>query len=170
MKNDTALRSGAVTHAARIGLIVVRITGPLQVVLGLLFWAGYARGLLMVHIVTGLALVLGLGLIGISAMFAGSRVPGAFALAWGAFTIWFGMVHPGILPGRLHWMARVAHLLIGVVAMGMADRLSKIIRARSSADLGLPDRGAVWNVPRPAPVNVAERGAVHEDDEGGGIR
>lgn len=170
MENDGKLRRGAVTLGARIGLVVVRITGPLQVVLGLLFWAGYARGLLMVHIVSGLALVLGLGLVGISAMMAGSRAPGAFALAWGAFTMWFGMVHPGILPGRLHWIARVAHLLIGAVAMGLADRLAKTMRAHKPADLVPSDPGKDWNVPQPAPANVAEREAAHEDDEGGGIR
>jgi len=169
MKNERGLHRG-VALAARIGLVVVRITGPLQVILGLLFWAGYARGLLSVHVVSGMALVVALWLIGISAMVAGSLGRGTFAVAWGAFTIWFGMVHPGILPGRLHWLVRVAHLAVGFVAMGMGDSLVKAIGARRPAELGPPPAGADWNVPSPAPANVAEREAVHEDDESGGIR
>ena len=42
----------------------------------------------------------------------------------------FGAVHPGFLPGPLHWLVRLAHLFLGIAAMAMAVMLGRAIRHR----------------------------------------
>lgn len=120
---------------AVIGL--VRITGVTQVVLGLLFWAGLVRNLVPLHMAIGLTFVIGLWALAALAGRAGAGAPRvAFAVAWGALVVWFGIVHPRLLPGELHWIVQAAHLLIGFAAMGIADSLAKAARARSAAASG----------------------------------
>jgi hypothetical protein len=34
------------------------------------------------------------------------------------------MTQQGLLPGSLHWIVRVAHLVIGLAAMPLAERLA----------------------------------------------
>jgi hypothetical protein len=113
---------------------LVRLTGVAQVILGLLFWAGLVRNLVPVHMAIGLTFVIAIWALAALAGRAGVGVPRvALAVAWGALVIWFGMVHPRLLPGDLHWIIQVAHLLVGIAAMGMADSLVKAARARSGA-------------------------------------
>lgn len=112
-----------------IGL--VRLTGATQVILGLLFWAGLVRNLVPLHMAVGLTFVLGIWVLAALAGRAGVAVPRVtFAAAWGALVLWFGMVHPRLLPGAMHWIIQVAHLLVGFAAMGIADSLAKAARAR----------------------------------------
>lgn len=134
----SALQGGGswLARATTFAVSIVRVTGPVQVVLGLLFWIGFARGLLTLHIAIGVTLVCALWLLGALAVMTGSRTAGVFAVALGAFTIWFGIMHPAMLPGRLHWIVRVAHLAIGFVAMVTANKLANIIRHRLSEGNG----------------------------------
>jgi hypothetical protein len=39
------------------------------------------------------------------------------------FTVAFGVTQSAILPGDLHWIIQVLHLVVGVVAMGLAQNL-----------------------------------------------
>lgn len=121
-------RGSWLARANTFALSIVRVTGPVQVVFGLFLWIGFARGLLVLHIATGVTLVCGLWLLAALAVATGSRTLGLFAVALGAFTIWFGMMHPAILPGRLHWVVRVVHLATGFAAMATANKLANIIR------------------------------------------
>jgi ABC-type multidrug transport system permease subunit len=41
-----------------------------------------------------------------------------------------GMTQAQILPGDLHWIVRVVHLLVSVGAIGFADRLAGAVPAR----------------------------------------
>jgi hypothetical protein len=48
----------------------------------------------------------------------------------GLFVPVFGMTQARILPGDLHWIVQAAHLVVGLVAMGLAERLARGVQAR----------------------------------------
>lgn len=111
---------------------VVRVTGPALVVLGLLFWSGRALALLPVHMAIGVAFVIALWLLAAIAARAGLHPALVLAaVAWGLVIPAFGIAQMRLLPGPAHWVVRVAHLLIGIVAMVAADRLARFIRSRA---------------------------------------
>ena len=53
----------------RIASIVLRVCGALAVILGLLFWSGYALNLIPIHMLLGLLVVLSLWVVGIGQAF-----------------------------------------------------------------------------------------------------
>jgi hypothetical protein len=110
--------------ASSVSLWVVRITGLFQIVTGLLFWTGNALALIPLHMLSGLVLVIALWVLAVLAARAGAGV-GLVALAavWGIFVVVFGMTQAALLPGDLHWVIQVLHLLVGLVAMGLAQNL-----------------------------------------------
>ncbi len=128
-------------------LWIVRITGPIQVLLGLLFWTGHALPLLPLHLGIGMAFVLALWVLAGLAAWAGLR-PALVALvaAWGLIIPAFGMAQTRLLLGPAHWVVQAAHLLIGLLAMVMAARLARFIRSRgrSSCRPTRPRAGARW--------------------------
>lgn len=115
-----------------ITLWLVRLAGITQVVLGLLFWTGRALTYIPLHISIGFVVVLGLWTLAILALFA--RAPLAlvgFALLWGLALPALGMTQATILIGPWQWIIRVLHLLMGLAALGVADRLaSHVLRTR----------------------------------------
>jgi hypothetical protein len=48
----------------------------------------------------------------------------------GILTLGFGIVHTQILPGSLHWIVELAHLIAGVIAIGVGTRLATAISQR----------------------------------------
>ena len=60
--------------ATRLLLWIVRVSGLLQIVLGLVFWLGYARQMLQVHIVNGFLIVALLWVLAILALVARARL------------------------------------------------------------------------------------------------
>lgn len=106
-------------------------------VLGILLWTGRASQLLPVHIVLGIVLVLALWLQAALAARVGAPVGlVAFAFAWGAIMGAFGMTQANILPGPYHWVIRVLHLLVGMVAMRLVGLLG--VQMRRGAPGGVP--------------------------------
>src|ERR687886_1273779 len=106
----------------KVAQMLVRTTGVLLLILGLLIWSGDApASLIPVHMLLGLLLVLSLWLLaavasqaGIPAgMAAGVAVPGLIVLI-------LGLVQDRLLPGAAHWVIQVLHLLVGLVAIGSA--------------------------------------------------
>jgi hypothetical protein len=116
----------------RIMQMIVRITGVFQVLLGIAFWTGHGLTLIPLHMAVGTLFVLSLWILAVRAGLSGAGwgLAGA-TIAWGAGAIAFGMVQAQILPGAPHWVIRVLHLLVGMVAMGLAARLGlRIQRSR----------------------------------------
>lgn len=109
-----------------IALWTARITGLLQLILGALFWTGNAQSLIPVHMLSGSILVLALWVLAAQVIMTGAN-PGLgwFAIFWGVVTVALGMTQMQILPGSLHWVVQVAHLLVGIGAMGLADSAAK---------------------------------------------
>ncbi len=109
--------------------ILVRVSGAIQIILGVLFWTGNALSLLPVHIFFGSVLVLSLWTLAIVAARAGVQ-PGlvALALIWGLVLPVVGLTQGRLLVGSEHWIIQVVHLLLGIGAIGQAENLARRIR------------------------------------------
>lgn len=104
----------------------VRLAGVLQITLGMLIWAGLALDFLGLHMLLGILIVVLLW--ALAGMAAWSRVaPGlaALAVAWGLATPALGMTQARLLPGDLHWVVQVVHLLVGLGALALAETLAR---------------------------------------------
>jgi len=111
--------------------MLVRVVGPIMIILGVLFWTGNALMLIPLHMLLGLVVVLLLWALAALAAFA--RVPAgvvAFAAVWGLVVPALGVTQTGLLPGDLHWIIQVLHLAVGLVALVLADRLGRRIKVR----------------------------------------
>jgi hypothetical protein len=108
---------------------LVRLLGVVLLILGFLFWSGHSFDLIRVHMNLGVTLVLLLWVlagIGIAAKVKPGLV--AAAILWGFLTVFFGMTMGRLLPGRAHEIIRVAHFLIGLGAIGLAESLGARIK------------------------------------------
>ena len=112
---------------------IVRVAGIVQIVLGLLFWTGRALGYIPLHMSVGFVVVLGLWTLALLALAARTGAGLAlFGILWGVALPALGMTQAGILVGPWHWIIRVIHLLMGLAALGLADRLaSRVLNARA---------------------------------------
>jgi hypothetical protein len=116
---------------------LTRVSGLAQLALGLLLWSGN-MALLGMHIPNGFLFVLLIEIqAGIAAWAGVNWRLVVLAVLWGLFTPYFGMTQSGILPGDLHWIVQIAHLVVGIVAMGLADQLARGTQQR------LAERGTV---------------------------
>jgi|SRR5690349_717703 len=109
---------------SRILLVFMRAAMAVQVILGIGFWTGHWANLVNVHMAIGTLFVVALWVIaGIAA--AQERPVGlvAFGFVWGVVVLALGMMQQRILIGDLHWMIRVLHLVVGIAAMPIAERL-----------------------------------------------
>jgi hypothetical protein len=110
----------------------VRVTGVIQILLGLAFWTGNALGLVDLHQLLGILLVLALWTLAALAHRAG--VPAglvALAAVWGLAVVVVGLTQQNLLPGSAHWVIEVLHLLLGIGLLGLAENLA----ARAKAGL-----------------------------------
>jgi hypothetical protein len=110
---------------------LVRSTGVLLLVLGLLFWSGDALNLIPVHMLLGLILVLSLWLL--AALAAQTGVPAgmaAGAAVIGLITLILGLIQDSLLPGSTHWIIQVLHLLVGMAAIGSGEMIGGRLRRR----------------------------------------
>ena len=128
-----ASRQPEATRLAWVTVVntLTRATGLLQLALGLAFWTGTLLIAVPFHTFNGQLFVLLLAAqAGLVAWAGVSWRLVVLAVTWGLFVVAFGMTHSQILPGDWHWLVRVAHLLVGLVAMGVAERLTVAARAR----------------------------------------
>ena len=105
--------------------MTVRVVGLAMLILGLVVWTGSAAGLVPVHMLLGIVLVLALWAVAVLALQAGVRpVLPAIAIAWGVLMAAFGMTQAQLLSDdSLHVVIQVAHLVVGLVAIGLAEAL-----------------------------------------------
>ncbi|MDQ2997149.1 MAG: hypothetical protein M3R61_08860, partial [Chloroflexota bacterium] len=52
----------------------------------------------------------------------------ALAISWGVVVVALGMMQSRLLPGDAHWVIKVLHLLVGIGAVGIAERLAGSIK------------------------------------------
>ena len=121
------------TTTTAVARWLVRILGIILIILGVLFWTGHALQLVPLHMLLGLLFVLALWLLAGVAFRAGGL--GGFASAvvvWGIIVLVFGMGQRTLMPGGAHWVIQVLHLLIGLAAMGVGDRLAGRLTGRAA--------------------------------------
>jgi hypothetical protein len=119
-------------NAANIAQWTVRITGLLQLLLGLLIWTGAVDQLISLHIASGILLVVALWVL---AGLAIGRAPlGQIVVAFvlGLLMPALGLLQEGLLRGGFHWTIQVLHLLIGLAAIGMGEGLGRAIRSAAA--------------------------------------
>lgn len=109
-------------NVSRMLAMFMRLAMAVQIILGIAFWTGHWTALVNVHMAVGVLFVLALWVIAGGAI---SRHKGlaAFGLLWGVVVIGLGMTQQQIMVGDLHWMIRVLHLVVGVAAMPIAEKL-----------------------------------------------
>ena len=110
---------------------LVRLTGLIQIVLGVFIWTGNADALIPIHTVSGVVLVLSLVALAILAARVGVQ-PGfvALAIVWALVVLVLGLTQERLLPGSAHWVIQVLHLLLGLGAIGQAENLARRIKTR----------------------------------------
>jgi hypothetical protein len=114
-----------------IAQMTIRISGVILIILGILFWTGRALGLISFHMLLGLILVIALwalAFLGARAGVGASMV--SFAIVWGIIVLFLGLRQTQLLPGSAHWVIQLLHLLVGLAAMGLGDRLAATIKGR----------------------------------------
>ena len=52
----------------------------------------------------------------------------ALAFVWGLVVVILGLTQTQILPGNLHWLIEVLHLVLGLGAIGLGEGLSARIK------------------------------------------
>lgn len=103
----------------------VRVAGLIALVLGLVLWVGEPSGLRPIHMLVGVVLVVGLVLLAVLGLRAGiGPVLPAVAIAWAIVVPVFGMSQETILPGDMHVVVEVSHLLVGIVAIGIGEAIA----------------------------------------------
>ena len=104
----------------------VRVGGLVAIALGLLIWVApdLNAGIRPVHMLAGLTVAVGLLVLSLLAMRGGSPGLPLVGLAWVVLLPAFGLSQETLLVGDLHFLVRVAHLLVGVVAIGLGEALA----------------------------------------------
>jgi hypothetical protein len=121
-------------NLATVAQMSVRASGVVLLILGVIFWTGNLDSLHLVHILLGLLLVLGLWTLAFLGARAGA--PAAIvvvSVVWGLITPALGLTQENILTGGWHWVIQVLHLLVGLGAIGLAEQLARMIKARTAA-------------------------------------
>lgn len=110
---------------SRALLMFMRLGALLQIVVGIGLWTGHLYSLIDLHRTVGVLFVVALWVIAMIAIVQRRAVGLAtFAIAWGVLVAGVGFTQQAILPGDYHWIVRVLHLVIGMAAMPIAERLA----------------------------------------------
>ncbi|HEU4641174.1 MAG TPA: hypothetical protein VFS44_01880 [Gemmatimonadaceae bacterium] len=110
---------------------IVRLTGIVQILLGVLFWTGHARTLIPVHMLVGSIVVLGLWVLtGLTARARRGAGLTGLAIVLGLALPIVGVVQARVLPGAMHWVIQVVHLLLGLGVLRLAEVLAEPVVAR----------------------------------------
>ena len=113
--------------------MTIRITGLIELILGIVFWTGNAHNLILEHILLGGLLTLALFALIYQAYRAGvSKWLVALSAIWAlGLPIW-GLAQGRIFPETYLWLAQVLHLLCAIGAIGLAEILAAKIRKQGA--------------------------------------
>jgi hypothetical protein len=116
--------------------MALRALFVIQLILGILFWTGNADGLVLLHMLLGIAFVAVFWVIGAMAAMRGASIGvmiGTFVL--GLVIALFGLFQTRILPGSGHWVVQIIHLLLAISAIGFAEMIAGRTRRGASAGM-----------------------------------
>lgn len=113
------MRIASISHS------IVRISGLIMLILGLIIWTGNADLLVPVHILIGAVLVIALWTLCYAAVRSGvsNGLVITIVILGLVLPVW-GLAQEQILPEANHWIIQVLHLLLGVAAIGMGEMLA----------------------------------------------
>ena len=118
--------------------MLIRVLGLIMIILGLLFWTGNALNLIGLHMLIGIIVVLLLWALAIMAARKGVSLGlVALAIVWGLIVAALGMTQSRLLPGDFHWVIKALHLVVGLAALGIAERLAGSLK-RSGVSAAQP--------------------------------
>lgn len=113
-------------NASKAALGAMRGLVIVQLVMGIALWMGRWTAMVDLHRTLGIAYVFAFWLIAALAIAKNNKRGAAgFAIMWGVLIMTVGFAQQTILPGEYHWITRVAHLIVGVAAIPMAEDLLK---------------------------------------------
>ena len=112
---------------------IIRVGFLLAIILGIMLWTGNFDNLKAIHMLVGIIVVLSLWVIG---LVQGFQKGGSFGLAAATFIVGLALAAVGLfqdnwLPGSLHWLIQVLHLLLGISAIGLAEMIGGRARRRA---------------------------------------
>ncbi len=108
----------------RVTVMILRISGVLALILGILFWANIVTTLVGIHMLLGIIVTLSLWVLGGAIVGTkGGAGLGIAAIIWGLVVVIVGLTQQTILIGSLHWIIQVLHLLIGLAAIGFGEMI-----------------------------------------------
>jgi hypothetical protein len=111
--------------------MLVRLCFVVLLVLGITFWTGHGLSLIPLHMGVGYILVLSLWLTSIIAAIARAPIGLVIVgLIWGLIVVGLGIEQMTLLVGSSHWIVQVLHLLAGMVAIGLNERLASLAKQR----------------------------------------
>lgn len=119
----------------KISTMLLRVCFLINLVLGIFFWSGHEpSGLVLLHMLIGIAFVVLLWLIGTLAALR----TGNIGLQIGTFLVGLliaivGLSQQNILTGSSHWVIQVVHLLLAVIGIGLAEMASARVRRKVAA-------------------------------------
>ena len=114
---------------------LIRLSGVAALVLGLAFWFGYAGSFIRLHMVLGIFLVLSLWALGGIAWWEGVRRDLiSSVVVWGVVIWVFGVTQDQVLPGGLHWLVEVGHLVAGGIAIVLGIVLGNAVVNRRAVE------------------------------------
>jgi hypothetical protein len=131
-----------VSLLARVALMITLVLGLLNWIAQLLRWSGLSVflahiGFPAIHELFGATGALGLLILGGLALWTRrSRALGAAGVIYALLFPVFGMTQTLMLTGSLHWLIRVAHLLVGLGAMALVQRIEKRYQRIKQSDSG----------------------------------
>jgi len=112
--------------AAVVVRTLLTLFGVSLLLLGFLFWFGYALTLVYLHMTLGALLVLCLWSAAALALRARvSRWLISLVLGWSVLMPALGVLQLRLLPGQFHWLIRVLHLAVGVAAIELGHVLTR---------------------------------------------
>jgi hypothetical protein len=112
---------------------LIRLIWLILLALGIILWTG-RQALMLVHEWLGAAFVLALWeLVYLAVRSGAAPEPKNRGLTmelsvWSLILLALGLAQTSILSGPSHWIIRVLHLLVGLIAMGLAEALGTRIR------------------------------------------
>jgi len=114
--------------------MVARLLGVVQILVGLAIWFGWATSAIAFHSIVGSLFVLVVWIIAIIALFGlPRRALPLITLLVAGVALWFGMAQTTLLVGSAHWAVRLAHLLVGLATMGLAEAVGKAVKRHVAA-------------------------------------
>jgi hypothetical protein len=129
-----------VKYTVLIARLLLSLFGIALVVLGILFWAGYALSLVQLHMMLGGLFVLCLWVLAVLGFLTpGARLLAAVVLIWSLIVPVLGVEQVRLLPGSDHWVIQATHLLVGIIAMGLGHSLARRIGRRPAQAAGIPE-------------------------------